>query len=112
MVKRNTILSITLLFFLILNTTYYWEHMLGPWAMLEAIVLFLTFIGLLITLLYQIAIALKEKLKIKHRLLLIGIMTVVLVTAFAKPRGIIVFEAFEAKDILIAQRPGVAGCST
>lgn len=41
----------------------------------------------------------------------IGLLLIVLILTFIKPFGIIDFEKFESKNILIAEREGVAGCS-
>ena len=41
----------------------------------------------------------------------IGLLLIVLTLTFIKPFGMIDFEKFESKTILIAEREGVAGCS-
>ena len=112
MLKNKALLIISIIFFLLLNTRYYWEGVLGAWAMLEVIILILTFIILFIALIYQIFLAIKEKLTVKSRTILIAIMSATLGTDAIKPHGLIDFEKFEHDDLLIAGRKGVAGCMT
>jgi hypothetical protein len=109
--KHKLLLTTALIFFLLVNTTYYWEGMLGAWAMLAGIGLFLTFVILVVALLRQTYLICKEQGKQRSRFYLIGILTTVLATSAFLP-GLINPEQFEAEDLLIAQRPGVAACST
>ena len=109
--KHKTLLFITFIFFLLLNTTYYWEPMLGGWAMLSTVILLLAFIFLAIALCYQIFLAIRKGGD-KSRLILISILILVLSTTALRPGGIINFEKLEDKDLLIAGREGVANCFT
>lgn len=72
----------------------------------------MVFFVLLILLLRQIILAIKEKFRDRQRLLIIAVLTTVLVLAFFKPAGLIDFEKFEDKNILVAQREGAANCMT
>ena len=76
------------------------------------LILLVVFVGLGVAMLRQLYFAFKEKFKDKHRILTIGILTTVLSLAFFKPFGLIDFDKFEGKDILIAQREGAANCMT
>jgi len=109
--SHRLLLTTAVIFFLLVNTTYYWEGMLGGWAMLAGICMFLTFIILVVALLRQLYLVFKERFKHRSRLYLTGIIATVLATSVFLP-GMIDPEKFEAKDLLIAHRPGVAGCST
>src|SRR5690606_32139893 len=60
----------------------------------------------------QVYLLFRERSKNKQQLLSIGIIAIVLTSAFFFPRGIIDFEKFESDSILIAQREGVANCMT
>ena len=60
----------------------------------------------------QLYIAIKEKFKNKHRILTIGILTTVLTLVFLKPHGLINYEKFEGKELLVARREGSANCMT
>lgn len=77
--------------------------------MLVTVILVLIFIFLAIALIYQVILAIKERSD-KSRLILISTLIIVLSATILRPGGIINFEKFESKDVLVAQREGVAGC--
>ena len=81
-------------------------------AMVTFLLLILYFIVLTILLLGQTFFAVREKLKNRNRLFLIGAMTGVLGLAFLFPGGLINFDKFERNSIFIAQREGAANCMT
>ena len=110
--KNKGLIITIIVFFLLVNTTYYWEGKLGIFAMPAFLILLVVFVGLGVAMLRQLYFAFKEKFKDKHRILTIGILTTVLSLAFFKPFGLIDFDKFEGKDILIAQREGAANCMT
>jgi len=101
-----------LVFFLLVNTIYYWESKLGLLAFPAFLFLVLVFLVLLIVLLRQFFFAIKEKFADKQRLLIIALLTIVLGLAFLKPAGFIDFDKFEGNDILVAQQKGAANCMT
>lgn len=80
--------------------------------MITTILLILFFLVLTFKLIVQIFISIREKFGNRHRLYVIGIMTIVLTLTFFFPGGLINFEIFESESILIAQREGVANCMT
>jgi hypothetical protein len=110
--KHKGLLITTILFFLLINTTYYWEGKLGAFAVLTTLLLIITFLVLTVLLFKQIYISIKEKFIDKQRLILIVILILTLGLTFFFPGGIINFEKFESNSILIAQREGVANCMT
>ncbi|MBP6023036.1 hypothetical protein [Ferruginibacter sp.] len=110
--KNKGLIISTIIFFLLVNTTYYWESKLGLVAFPAFLFLVIVFFVLLILLLRQIILAIKEKFSERQRLLIIAILTTVLALAFFKPAGLIDFEKFEGKDILVARREGAANCMT
>lgn len=95
-----------------MNTTYYWEGKLGLFAVPAFVLLVVVYVGLAIALLRQIYFSVKEKFKLKHRFILIGLLTTVLLLTYFKPLGIVYFDKFEGTDILIAEREGAANCLT
>ncbi|MFT3911451.1 MAG: hypothetical protein QM737_18655 [Ferruginibacter sp.] len=102
----------TIIFFLLVNTTYYWEGKLGLFAFPAFLFLVVVFFVLLIALLRQLFSSMKEKFGNRKRILLIFVLITVLTLSFFKPAGLIDFEKFEGNDILIAQREGAANCTT
>ena len=110
--KNKGLLITTIIFFLTVNTTYYWEGKLGLFAFPAFLVLVAIYFGLAIALIRQLYLAVREKLVDKSRLLLIGLLTIVLALTFIKPFGLINFDKLEGDNILIAEREGAANCMT
>lgn len=110
--KQKRLNVATIIFFLLVNTTYFWEGKLGMYAMFTFLILILFFLILTVFLFGQIFIAFKEKLSNRKRLVLIGLMTTALSSSFFYPSGIINFEKFNAESLLVAQREGAANCLT
>jgi len=108
--KNKGLITTTIIFFIIVNTSYYWQVKLDFLAFPVFLTLFLVFLGLSIALIRQIYFAFKDRFNDKKRILTIGLLTTVLVLTFIKPFGVVNFEKFKAKNILIAEREGVAGC--
>jgi len=111
-VKRNIWVIAALIFFLAINTLYFWEVKLGFYAMPMTLILFIIYCVLVIVLFRQVYIAIKEKLKNKKRLISIGIVSIILFLIYFRPYGLIDFEKFEGGDLLVAGREGVANCRT
>lgn len=110
--KNKGLLITTIVFFLTVNTTYYWEGKLGLFAIPAFLVLVVIYLGLTIALARQIYFAKKEKLVDKSRFLLIGLLTTVLVLTFIRPFGLVNFDKLEGDNLLIAEREGAANCMT
>jgi hypothetical protein len=110
--KNKGLIITTLIFFLLVNTTYYWEPKLGLFAMPATLILVAVYLVLLIALIRQLFLTIKEKFNGKHRFFVIALLTTVLVLTFLKPFGLIDFDKFEGSDILVAQREGAANCMT
>ena len=102
----------TIIFFLLVNTTYYWEGKLGLFAMPAFLILVIAYVILLIVLFNQIFLAFKEKFRDRSRVLNLGLLTIVLALTFYKPDGLINFDNLDGKNLLIAQREGAANCMT
>jgi hypothetical protein len=110
--KNKGLYITTIIFFLLFNTTYYWEGKIGFFAIPAFVLLVAVYFGLSIALLRQIYFSFKEKFKQNHRFILIGLLTTVLLLTYFKPLGIVDFDKFEGTDILIAEREGAANCLT
>ncbi|MCU0451012.1 MAG: hypothetical protein MUC97_14430 [Bernardetiaceae bacterium] len=110
--KHKGLYIATIIFFLLVNTTYYWEGKMGMFAMVTFLLLILYYLVLTILLLGQTFFAIREKLKNRTRLFLIGIMTTVLGLSFIYPGGLINFDKLESVSVFIAQREGVANYMT
>jgi hypothetical protein len=110
--KNKGLIISTTIFFLLVNTIYYWEGKLGFFAFPAFIFLAIFFAGLLMSLLRQIYFSLIEKFTNKQRLFLIGLLIMVLTLTAYNPFGIVDFDKFEGGDLLIAEREGAANCMT
>jgi hypothetical protein len=107
--KRQLLLISAATFFIIVNTSYFWD---GPWSFFLYFILFIVYIALGIILLVQLGFAIKEKFRKRQRLTTISVTAVLLAVVAYKPGGIIDFERLEGKDVFIANREGVANCMT
>lgn len=110
--KYKGLLSATVIFFFLVNTAYYWESKMGIYAMITFLLLGLYFVILTILFLTQVYSSVREKLRNRQRLVLIGVMVMVLGLTYAYPGGVIKFEKFESPGVLIARREGSANCTT
>jgi hypothetical protein len=110
--NKYRLIIATIIFFLILNTSYYWEGKLGLFAFPSFILLILIYIGLGISLFRQLYLIIKEKFDNKLRLITIGLLVFVLIITFLRPNGLINFDKLEGGDILVAEREGAANCMT
>lgn len=110
--KSNGLIITTLAFFLLVNTTYYWEGKLGHFAFPAFLLLGALYFGFVIALLLQLYLAIKERFKQKSRFINIGLLTAVLLLTFYKPLGLIDFDKLEGNDVLVAKREGAANCMT
>ena len=110
--KNRGLLITTIIFFLIVNTTYYWEGKLGLFAFPVFLILVIIYFGLAISFIRQIYFGIREKLKDKSRLLIILLLALVLTFTFFKPFGLINFDELEGDNLLIAEREGAANCMT
>ena len=110
--KLKLVFISTIFFFILVNTTYFWEGQLGFFEFPLFIILVIVYVGLLIAFIRQFYLAYKEKFSNTFRLLTVCLLIIVLVLTYFKPNGIIDFDNFQGKDILVAQREGAANCMT
>lgn len=112
--KNRVLIISAIAFFLIVNTSYFWMTMLGRGSLAMGVffALIIIFLVLLIALLWQIYLAIRERAANKPRLVTIGVLLLVLLLTFLKPSGIINFEKFESKNVLVASAEGAANCTT
>ena len=110
--KHKGLYIATIIFFLLVNTTYFWEGKMGMFAMFTFLLLILYFLVLTGFLIGQSFFAIRERLKNRNRLFLIGSMTIVLGLSFLYPGGLINFSRLERDSVFIAQREGAANCMT
>lgn len=110
--KNKRLIVTTIIFFLIVNLSYFWEGKLGILAFPIFIFLVVSFLVLVIICVIQIANGIKEKFSNQNRNWKIGVMVVGLGVIFLKPNGIVNFDKLEGENLLIAQREGAGNCMT
>ena len=111
-VKQKGLILTTIVFFLIVNTSYYWEGKLGIFAFPAFFLLMIVYVVLAFLLFRQLYIAGTEAFSVKHRLWVIGWVALVLTLTFFKPSGLVDFDSLQGDDLLVAEREGVANCMT
>lgn len=112
MARNKILLPGTLILFVLVNTRYYWEGMLGGWNMLLFPVCVLTLLVLFVSLLVQFYRIIGNRFKNRSVAWITGIAALLLALIVWQPYGIINYESFEDKDVLIAFNEGVANCTT
>lgn len=113
--RNKALLIITLIFFLLVQFRYYLEDLFRTdgfhfMEIISVFVLFLVFIILVISFLFQVEKAFEEKFNNRSRRYLIIFMVFVLGVTVWRPFGLIDFEKFEAKDVFVASAEGAANC--
>lgn len=108
--QNKQLLTITILFFVLVNTAYFWEAKLGYFSFPFFLILFIIYIIIVIFTIYLICIFIIDKNT--KQLITICISTFLLLLIFLKPTGIINFEALQGADLLIASREGGGNCAT
>lgn len=111
--KRRSLLIFTITFFLVVNTSYFWSGGIPPpWSLLILLLLIGLYGVLIVALVLQVAYASEEKFRNKQRYANIVVVALAVFLVGYSPTGMIDFERFESKDLLIARREGVAKCMT
>lgn len=108
----NVVLIFSILFFIVVNTQYLLEFNRWYGMLSFLIMLFLVGIYGIIALLFviQVFISISENFKRRRRIITIIVMTIVLITTYIYPRGMIDYRTFEAKDKIVGYRDGHANC--
>jgi amino acid transporter len=115
--KNKALLIITVIFFLLVQSRYYLEDLFTTdrfpfMEMVSVFVLFLVFIILVMSFLFQVEKAFKEKFNNRSRLYLITFMLFALGVTVWRPFGLVDFEKFEGKDVFVANAEGAANCNS
>jgi hypothetical protein len=109
--KHKTLITATVVFFILINTTEFWQERLGILAMPAAVALFLFYIFLLFVLVQQLYLLIKERFQDWQRILGTAFLVTVILLAYFKPRGVVNFKR-SSRDVLVAKAEGPGGCTT
>lgn len=110
--KSKKILIISIIFFFLVNTSYFIEKLSGLWDFLISIIIMLGFVVLGIILIGQLHKLFKEKLSDKFRIISTVVLVITLTLTYIFPMGIINYEDLQGEDLLIANIEGSANCQT
>lgn len=111
-IKYKILIGISIIFFLFVNTTYFWETPLGAWAIPIFLIELGLYAGLMVALLWLLYKVVVQTPGRRQRLIAISIITSVLLLVYYRPQGLIDFTKYEAADVLIAAQEGTANCRT
>lgn len=109
--KYKKLIPAATVFFLLINTSYFWEGKLGAFAFPVFIGLMIFFFVLVILWLIHTSKCMQEKCKSKSRIGVIAVLSIVLITTAIKPYGLVNYDRLYGKNLLIAQREGSAHCT-
>ena len=110
--KYKRLIVFSVVFFLVVQTSYFWERwidVLAVFVLPVLIIAFITLAGLLLSHLVKLII---EKFRNRQRVIVAAVLFVVVLSAFLKPKGIIDFDRLSGNDLFIAMREGAANCQT
>jgi len=110
MKHKSVIASIFLL--TAVNTAFLWERLPSLWDLGIFIALMFIWVVLGFVLLLKIGGILIDRFKNKRQIVSSSVIGIVLLLTFLYPNGIVRPENFEDPPVMIAQREGVANCST
>jgi hypothetical protein len=108
--KSQIILSVV--FFLLVQTAYFWGlwlEFLSVFVFIILIIVFMTLAGLFIS---HLVMLIKERFRNRHRLIVAAVLFVTTGTTLLRPGGIIDYDRLSGKDLLVATIEGAANCST
>jgi hypothetical protein len=109
-VRHKGLIISTVIFFLIVNTNYFWQAKIGILAIPTFLLLVGVYIVLAGLLIGQLFFSIREKFANKQRVIVLALLATVLTLTILKPTGLINFDKLEGKDLFIAQREGAANC--
>lgn len=111
--KRTSVIifTLSLLLFLLVQTTYYWEAYLGAWHIPVILFLFTLYAVLCIAVVYQVVALIKRFQNRLHAGAVTLIILMLSLIAYA-PNGLINFEALEGEVVFVAEAEGAANCAT
>ena len=110
--RSRTVVIISIIFFTLVNTSYFIEKLSGIWDILIAIVTTLGFLVLGIILIGQLFKLFKEKLGDKSRIISTIVLIITLTVTGIFPLGVINYEDLQGEDLLVASLEGGANCQT
>lgn len=102
----------TVVFFLALNTEYYWSLWVGYFGMFLIFIGFGVFVMLLVGWIIHLVKSIQEKFRFKKRNILLLSLSFVITATIWKPFGLIDFDRLEGKDKLSASHTSTIDCLT
>lgn len=111
-VQYKRLIIISIVFFLLIQTSYFWEPWLETWNMLSIFILVIVFMTLAGLFLSHLVMLIKERFRNQQRLIVAAALFVAVSTSCLKLTGLIDFDRLAGKDLFVAKREGAANCQT
>jgi hypothetical protein len=111
-VKKNIIPTAAIIFFVIINTSYFWEPKLGFLAFPFFGILLLYYITLVLSLVLQVYRSIRERFQNKQRIVTLFILLIVTASTGIKPNGLLNFDNLFGFNLLVASAEGGGNCTT
>jgi len=109
--KNKSIIIVSILFFLLINTSLLWKKLPGFWDMGMMALLIIGFLSLIVVLLVQIVLIIIGRFKNKEKNISTVVLASVLLLSILFPYGIVDSATFEEPNVIYAQYEGVANCT-
>jgi|WetSurMetagenome_2_1015567.scaffolds.fasta_scaffold256671_2 hypothetical protein len=100
------------IFFLVINTAYFWEGFFGLLTIVLWGILIIIYISFSIILLVKLFHAVKDKFKSKNELIDVALLVTILALILIRPYGLINYDRLLGYDILVASAEGGGNCTT
>lgn len=111
-IQYKRLIIVSVIFFLLVQTAYFWEPWLESWGMLLVFLLVIVFMTLAGLFLSHLVMLIKERFRNRQRVIVATVLLVATGTAFLSPAGIIDYDSLAGKNLLIAEIEGAANCQT
>jgi hypothetical protein len=109
--NEKLILKTSIVFFLIVSTSYYWEGKFGFFTLPIFLFLAIAYFVFAVLLLFQLVSAIQTRFVDRSKSIAILMQVMVLIAIFWKPNGLIDFDRLEGENLLIALEGGSANCT-
>ncbi len=102
----------SIIFFILINTSFFISGLLGFLALPCAVLMFVLFLVLFGYCCYYVVLMIKERFQDKYRNILVVTLVIVLGLTVYKPEGLLSYELLNGKRVMYAFSEGAANCTT
>jgi hypothetical protein len=109
--SKNKLNITTLLFFILINTSFFWDGFLGIYSIPFSFVLEIVFLIIIVNFFILIFRIIQNKFDSKNKRNQILYIAIVIALTIYKPFGFINLELSKANEVLIAKKEAVSNCN-